>query len=314
VTFLKLKAVLSGLSTHLPALDRKGATGGTDSARYCYSVWLRHLILGQHAESRRIPRVVAELGPGDSIGIGMAALLSGAEKYFALDLVRYSELTKNLAIFDELVSMYADKSPIPDDSEFPLLYPKLDCYDFPDYLIGGDALRKSLNPARVAAIRSSIRITDADDSMISYKAPWNSPDVIEGGTVDLIFSQAVLEHVDDLSGVYAAMRKWIRADGVMTHQIDFKCHGKANNWNGHWTYSDLMWKIIVGRRSYLLNREPHSTHVNLIERSGFSILDDRVFRSTSELKRQQLDPRFRALSDDDLTTSGAFIVAAASGV
>jgi hypothetical protein len=177
---LKLRAVLSGLLTYIPLQDLKGFTGGTDSARYCYSVWLRHLILGlRTATVVSIPRVVAELGPGDSIGIGMAALMCGAEKYFALDLVRYSDLKKNLAIFDELVSMFRSSSRIPDDSEFPFVYPKLDCYDFPNHILGEHLLRESLSPARLAAIRSSIADADVEESMISYKAPWNAPDVIE---------------------------------------------------------------------------------------------------------------------------------------
>jgi len=308
---LKIKALLSGLSTHIPGYDHKGSTGGTDSARYCYSVWLRHLVLGtRNAAVKSIPEVVAELGPGDSIGIGLAALLTGAEKYFALDLVQYSNLDKNLEIFDELVSMFASQSPIPGESEFPFLYPKLDCYDFPRHLMDENRLRETLAPARVAAIRSSMELSGAAGSMVSYKAPWTAPDVIDDGSVDFIFSQAVLEHIDDLRGVYAAMRRWLKPDGIMSHQIDFKCHGKANAWNGHWTYTDFVWKVIVGRRSYLLNRQPHSVHVKLMELSGFKILDDTVFRSASQLRREQLAARFRALSDDDLTTSGAFIVAA----
>jgi hypothetical protein len=267
---LKIKALLSGLSTYIPWYDHKGYTGGTASARYCYSVWLRHLVLAARiAKFSSIPKVVAELGPGDSIGIGLAALLSGAERYFALDLVRYSSLRKNLEIFDELVSMFADRLPIPDDAEFPSLYPRLDCYDFPKDLIRDEQLRMSLASERVAAIRSSIELSEAEGSMVSYKAPWNVPDVIDDGAVDYIFSQAVLEHVDDLAGVYAAMRKWLTADGIMSHQIDFKCHGKANAWNEHWTYSDFLWKIMVGRQAYLLNRQPHSVHLKLIEQSGF---------------------------------------------
>jgi SAM-dependent methyltransferase len=307
---LKIKAILSGLSTYIPGYDRKGFTGGTDSARYCYSVWLRHLILGSKSRAgAAIPEVVAELGPGDSIGIGLAALLSGAEKYFALDLVPYSALGKNLEIFDELVSMFSARVPIPDESEFPFLYPKLQRYDFPGQLIGEERLLKSLAPQRLAVIRSSIQASDGNESMISYKAPWNAPEVIDDGSLDFIFSQAVLEHVDDLGGVYPAMRRWLRPGGIMTHQIDFKSHGKANAWNGHWTYEDVVWKVIVGRRAYLLNRQPHSVHLKLMEQSGFRILEDTVFRSVSHLDRSRLAAKFRGLSDDDLTASGAFIVA-----
>jgi SAM-dependent methyltransferase len=308
---LKIRALFSGLSTYVPWYDRTGSTGGTDSPRYCYSVWLRHLVLGAAKSPRgSTPKVVAELGPGDSIGIGLAALLSGAEKYFALDLVPYSDLERNLEIFEELIAMFARRLPIPDESEFPLLYPKLDRYDFPQHLIGERRLADALAPARVAAIRTSIKRSQADGSMVSYKAPWNAPGVIDDGSVDFIFSQAVLEHVDDLEGAYAAMCRWLKPGGIMSHQIDFKCHGKANSWNGHWTYTDIVWRIMVGRRLYLLNRQPHSVHVELIERSGFRILDDTVFRSVCDLRREQLAPRFRELSNDDLTTSGAFIVAA----
>ena len=38
-------------------------TGGSDNARYCYSVWLRHLIsLKSNSDKFEIPKVVAELG------------------------------------------------------------------------------------------------------------------------------------------------------------------------------------------------------------------------------------------------------------
>lgn len=36
------------------------------------------------------PDTVAGLGPGDSLGFGLAALISGADKYFAFDVVEQS--------------------------------------------------------------------------------------------------------------------------------------------------------------------------------------------------------------------------------
>ena len=44
--------------------------------------------------------------------------------------------------------------------------------------------------------------------------------MIQKESVDMIYSQAVLEHVDELPGVYGAMRRWLQANGVMSHQID----------------------------------------------------------------------------------------------
>jgi hypothetical protein len=257
--------------------------------------------------------VVAALGPGDSIGAGLAALLSGADRYLAFDRVAYGDLTRNLAIFDELVALFHDRAPIPDESEFPTLYPTLQSYDFPHDVLGEEGLREALAPRRVAAIRAWIATGSGDHAMIAYHAPWTGAERIARSSVEFLFSQAVLEHVDDLDGAYPAMRRWLRPGALMSHQIDFRCHGKAAVWNGHWGYSDRLWKIIVGRRPYLLNREPHSAHLRYIARNGFSILEDRVVRSPSGLRRSQLTGRFRGLDDDDLTTSGALVVAAATG-
>ncbi len=98
---MRTRAVLKGLLTFLPGATRlfpKGKTGGTDSALYCYEVWMKHLTMLHAHGMERMPRVLAELGPGDSLGIGLAALLSGVERYFALDAVRYSDTKKNLPI------------------------------------------------------------------------------------------------------------------------------------------------------------------------------------------------------------------------
>lgn len=309
---LKAKALLSGLATWLPGYDHVRVTGGTDSARYCYSVWLRHLVLA--AASGRlqagVPRIVAELGPGDSVGIGIAAILSGAERYYALDLLPYSDLRRSRALLDELVGLFRARESIPGEDEFPSLKPALADHAFPHALLRDDALRAALDPTRLAAIGAAIdRASDAP-TMIVYQAPWNDPAVIRPGSVDFIFSQAVLEHVDDLEAVYAAMRTWLAPGGLMSHQIDFRSHRKADTWDGHWTYSDLAWRVVVGRRAFLLNREPYSCHVGLLRRNGFEVLVERPVRAESSLPRARLASRFRVLSDLDRTTSGAYLLAA----
>ncbi len=90
----KIPPIVKGALTWVPLLNewrfRRGSTGGSDSARYCYSVWLRHLaLLVQHGFTVKGAQI-GELGPGDSIGIGLAALISGGARYVGLDIVPFS--------------------------------------------------------------------------------------------------------------------------------------------------------------------------------------------------------------------------------
>src|SRR5262245_9785357 len=86
---------------------RHTSTGGSDSPRYCYSVWLRHLVT-LHLYGFKINGAqIGELGPGDSIGTGLAALLSGATRYVALDIVPFSAKADLERILDKLVQLYS---------------------------------------------------------------------------------------------------------------------------------------------------------------------------------------------------------------
>jgi hypothetical protein len=177
-------------------------------------------------------------------------------------------------------------------------------------LLNETRLAAALHPARVADIRASVENAASERSRIVYRVPWNDPTVIQEQSVDMIYSQAVLEHVTDTPGVYEAMRRWLKPTGFMSHQIDYRCHGKADTWNGHWTYSDAAWKLVVGRRPYLLNRVPHSEHVRLLRKAGFAMISEAPQRAASSLQRRHLAARFRGMSDEDLSTCGAYFVAA----
>ena len=67
----------------MPVLNARrqnhATSGGANTSRYCYSVWLRHLITAPYRYGFKITRArIGELGPGDSIGIRLAALLTAA--------------------------------------------------------------------------------------------------------------------------------------------------------------------------------------------------------------------------------------------
>lgn len=309
------RAVAYGLSTLAPVVGpyllgprearRKCGIGATTSARYCYAVWLRHLIHARNCGLSGIPETVAELGPGGSIGCGLAALLSGASRYYALDAVNMISIDENVRVFDELGDLFLSRASIPDDDEFPEIYPPLDSYEFPSTVLTDDLLGKSLNRRRIQQIRDSI----SDGDMITYRAPWSDPSCIPTESVDLIYSQAVLEHVDDLPTVYRCMQTWLRPGGYSSHAIDFRSHGMSDAWNGHWTCGDLLWKAIRGKRPYLINRAPCSTHVDLQRAHGFDVAAQIAKSTDSEIRRSDLSRRFARMCDSDLATRVVFLVA-----
>lgn len=311
---MNYKQLLFGLATNVPGVfGLFSNTGGTSCARYCYSVWLRHLWMAHESGLLTSwPRDVAELGPGDSLGIGLAALISGVETYHAFDAVPFSDASRNLAIFDELVQLFRARQSIPDQAEFPLVRPLLKRYEFPTHILTEDWLANALAPARLGRIRNALAQviqTHANTDCIAYVAPWNDPTLLAASTVDMLYSQAVLEHVDDLEAVYRSFAQWLRPTGWMSHDIDFTSHGIADTWSGQWAFSSRLWKLIRGQRPYLLNRQPLATHEKLINRFGFEIVREVKEIDRTGLSRDRLAPEFKDISEDDLITKTTFLQA-----
>lgn len=313
-----IRPVVAGLATYIPGLYpllRKG-TGGTNSAFYCYGVWLKHLTLAWSNGLRQIPHTVAELGPGDSLGIGLATLLAGASRYYAFDVITYARTDRNVRVFDELVQLFRRQAGVSGDDGWPAIAPYLDANGFPSHILTREHLQQALREERVLAIRRALQGLDGGKLSgieIRYVAPWHQSDELQQASVDLILSHAVLEHVEDLPTAYRAMYSWLKPRGFMSHQIDFRCHGLAAAWNGHWAYSDFVWRLIKGNRPYLLNRQPHSVHVRLLQQAGFRLVCNLQQLDSSGLRQEQLAPRWRQLADADVACSGAFIQAARPG-
>lgn len=305
---MKLKHLLFGIASWIPGvygLLAKG-TGGTGSARYCYSVWLRHLVNAQR-EGEAPPRVVAELGPGDSLGIGLAALISGVERYQAFDVVEYASGEENLRIFDELVELFRCREPIPGDEEFPRVRPKLESYAFPHHLLDERRLEEALDPRRLERLREELR-TLPPGGAVRYVVPWDGDGVVEARSVDLIVSQAVLEYVDGLEEAYRTLAAWLRPGGRASLTIDYTAHHVDPRWNAHWCYPGWLWRLLRGGQPYWLNRRPHSAHLALLRAGGLRLLREERTRREPAVERARLARPFRELSDEDFTTSGGYFL------
>jgi hypothetical protein len=304
------RRLLSGLLTFVPggrALTER-ATGGAGDAAYCYWVWLHHLVLARrHGLSGKLD-AVAELGPGDSLGTALAALLSGVDRYYAFDIISYANAEMNLRILDQLVGLYEDRT-APSAGSRNSGIVSLD--EFPREEVSESELSRTLAPARIEALRAAVKEpgTTQDGVWLSYEPDWLGTQAAPHEQAKLLISQAVLEHVDDLTGAYAAMHRWLPPGGMISHEIDFRSHDFARDWNGHWTFSEATWSLIRGRRRYAINREPLSTHLRLIEQAGFRVVYVKRLSKLSAISREQLAPRFREMPEEDLTTSTALVQA-----
>lgn len=297
---IRIKPLLGGLTTiFVPQVA--GTMGRRNyprvDAEYYYRTWLSHVRLAHHFGCWDAPQKVLEIGPGTSLGVGLAALLSGVNQYLAYDVNPLRQGLDEAALLSELASLYRANAP------FAAADASLPTADLPPQLFAAERSASFLSPAWIDQIKHSL------ENRAAHIFYCNDPDELAANSVDYIFSQSALEHVEELATMYDSMWKWLKPGGVMTHSIDFSAHGTSREWNGHWTCPDWLWRLVQGKRLYFLNRAPLSQHQALLAHHGFALKGVHAIKRTSALTREELAPRFRHLSETDLTTTSAFLVA-----
>jgi hypothetical protein len=250
-----------------------------------------------------MPLVVAELGPGSSIGVGIAALLAGARRYYALDLVDFTNPKLDVVVFDQLASFFRCRAPIPASGAHSCRFPDLDNYEWPDWLDLGPSRQWE---ERVAAIREDV--VARSERFVKIVAPWMDRAIMEEGSVDWIVSQSVLEHVDALYDAYEAMARWLTPRGHASHLIDFSSHRMTKEWNGHWAIDDLTWHIMRGKRPYLLNRYAYTDHLTIAAKCGLAPVAELRNKRFDGLIRNNFVARFREISDEDARANMVFVI------
>jgi SAM-dependent methyltransferase len=313
---LRYQRLLSGLVSYIPGVApfyiRFVMRPKVETPSHCYGIWLKHLSIAAH-HGMPLPRVVAELGPGASVDTGLAALLCGAETYYGLDVVPFAATDGVLQRFEELLHMFRARAQLPNRNGFPLLEHYLDATGFPSRLLTDEHLAITLAEPRLNRIRASIRalkagMDTAQLDMIRYVAPWWNKPIEHAGQIDFLFSHTVLQHIDSLEAVLSSVSQLLAPGGVMSHQVNFDSHGTARRWNGQWACSPWQWRLAVGRKLFLINRQPHSRYVELLSQLRFETLADLTYQDAGGVSRAELGAEWRQLGDEDLHTRGAFFL------
>ncbi len=70
-----------------------------------------------------------------------------------------------------------------------------------------------------------------------------------------------------------------------------------------------MWKLALGKRPYMINREPGSVHLKLMQDAGFQLVKHEKFFREDGIRREELAPRWADISEEDLNCSGLYVIA-----
>lgn len=211
---------------------------------------------------------ILEIGPGDSIASAIIAAGYGA-KSIIVDADRY--VREDIHIYHALNHSLAEKG-------FP-------CVDISHCQSVDDIL----------AVCNACYMTNGLTSLRSIK----------DNSVDLIFSQAVLEHIrrDEFLSTMIECRRILRPGGSCSHQIDLRDHlgGALNNLR----FSEKTWESrFFSNSGFYTNRIRYGQMLELFAQAGFHVEVTNIQRwAEIPTPRSMLAGMFSSFSDEDLRIS-----------
>ena len=287
-------------------IKRQGATHMglpvEDSVAYVNAVFSDYVRYGALSGQDLEGAAVLELGPGDNLGVALRFVGAGARHVRTVDrFVTWRDPAQQERIYRALLESLSG-----DERQ------RMEAAISPGSPFGVDE-------AAIEAIQG----VGAEEAAVGE------------ARFDLIVSRAVLEHVNDLEGAFAAMDTLLRPGGLLVHKVDLGDHGLFSA-GGH----NPLTFLTVGARTYrwmgehsgLPNRRLANWYRDEMARRGYEAQffvtqtigqDSEVTPHTHSIPaaelaaakpliddvRPALPSRYRSLSDEDLATAGIFLVA-----
>lgn len=247
--------------------------GKMDEPQYVYDVFLAHSTrAGIPARERGFTSL--ELGPGDSLCSALVARALGGGRTYLVDVGRFAR--EDMSLYREMGRFLSAQG-----------------FDVPDL-------------SRVESVDEMLRLCNAiylTDGLRSLAA-------IPSGSVDFVFSHAVLEHVRraDFLATQQQIRRVLHPEGACSHHVDLRDHlgGGLNNLR----FSETLWESqFMASSGFYTNRIRYAEMLQLFTEAGFE--PEPIARNRWDrlpLPVSKMDRAFHQCGEEDLTVFGFDVI------
>ncbi|MDP1902584.1 MAG: methyltransferase domain-containing protein [Rubrivivax sp.] len=224
-------------------------------------------------------KTLMEYGPGDLPGVAALMVARGARKVYCVDRFPLVNLSpKNARVLGDLIDGCRGQ-------ERDRL---VAC------LVNADNPAAGFAPERIEYLVRPSGLSGLQDA------------------VDLVFSRAVLEHVDDLAATFADMTAALRPGALAIHQVDLRSHGlHMSNPLDFLAWSHTLWQLMYSEKG-VPNRWRIDKYRSILQRLGADVAELQPTKLAAQEHvsgvRATLAPEFKSLSDEDLSWLGFWLV------
>jgi SAM-dependent methyltransferase len=230
---------------------------------------------------------VLEIGPGDNLGVALKLISMGAVQVTCIDKFwKNRNLKKEMKLYKKMIREMSSEERKLAESALALKKGKIFNKNKIEYICG-----KGIE----------------ENAKIKGK-----------GYYDIIFSNSVMEHVQDVDKAFKAMDHLLKKGGLMVHSIDFKDHGMFTAMGldplVFLTIPSWLWNMMrshSGRPNRQLIRKYKDTMKKMKYKAEFSATEmygPKIKKDLDKI-RPKLAAEFRECNDNDILTSSIVLIA-----
>jgi SAM-dependent methyltransferase len=257
------------------------AKGENSSAVYNFTIYHKYRGIWSERRKRSPAPVLLEIGPGSNMGQGVIFAMTGAKKYYGLDIYR--------------------------DPQF---------YNRRPYQAVAALLSTVAPESIISNVDSVFRIDDDkvvfNREKVEFLYPHQSYNIpLPPMSVDYVFSHSVFEHISDPEATINSILRLLPSGGLTAHHFDLRDHHDFSKPLEFLKLDTQTFKKRDEKLPYSTNRWRLSDFVAAFKKSGYRIHNVEVTSrlAVTEETRRSLHPDFQRYSIEDLSAMSAIIIA-----